>query len=218
MTPGSRDRVSARGISWALASALVGASSGVVRAEPPAADLLDCTTLPKNADEATLARRFGRAALTTVDLVGAEGQTDRGTAVNAGDPARRLNVFWSDPTHRRGPATVVIRDHSRWRVRLPGGATLGLGAGLHEVELANGRPFAVSGFYWDYGGYATDWKGGDLSALPGGCTLSVRFDPDPKVSGPTADRASGEKTFSSTSPVLKAVVPRVSVLSLDWPD
>ena len=104
------------------------------------------------------------------------------------------------------------------RLRLSGGTTLGLGAGLGEVEAVNGRPFAVSGFYWDYGGYATDWKGGTLAALPGGCTLSVRFNPDPKAAGAAADRVSGEKTFSSSSPALKAVTPIVSVLSIDWPE
>ena len=205
-------------IALTFAVALSCGSSGGACAETSAPDLLDCTTIPKSADEAALVKRFGRAAVRSVELTGAEGQTDRGTALNAGDPARRLDVFWSDSAHRRRPASLLIRDGSRWRLRLSGGTTLGLGAGLGEVEAVNGRPFAVSGFYWDYGGYATDWKGGTLAALPGGCTLSVRFNPDPKAAGAATDRVSGEKTFSSSSPALKAVTPTVSVLSIDWPE
>ncbi|MGI4765104.1 MAG: hypothetical protein ACRYGP_08580, partial [Janthinobacterium lividum] len=115
MTAGSRDRVSGLGRARSavlIAAALSGASSGVARAESPGPDVLDCTTIPRGGDESTLVRRFGRAAVRTVELDGAEGQKDRGTALNPGDPARRLNVFWSDSTHRRHPASVVIRDRS----------------------------------------------------------------------------------------------------------
>lgn len=190
------------------------ATGGPSAAAPP--DVIDCAAIPKDADEVALVKRFGRAAVKTVDLDGAEGQTDRGTAVNAADPARRLDVFWTDTTRRRRPASVAIRNRSGWRVRLANGATLGLGASLAEVEAANGRPFAVSGFFWDYGGYAKDWRGGALPNLPGGCTLTVRFDPDPKAPPKAAERASGEKDFPSTSPALRAVKPRVSALTLDW--
>ncbi len=210
-TRGRRDRVAV-----ALAFAPLLAAGAVAAAGPVPADVIDCATIPRDADEAALVERFGRAAVRSVDLNGAEGQTEHGTAVNAADPARRLNVFWSDAAHRRRPASVVIRDRSRWRVRLAGGSTLGLGAGLAEVEAANARPFAVSGFFWDYGGYAKDWHGGALPRLPGGCTLTVRFDPDPKAPAKVSDRVSGEKDFPSTSPALRGVKPTVSVLTLDW--
>ena len=48
------------------------------------------------------------------------------------------------------------------------------GDGIEAVEKANGGPFAVSGFEWDYGGFVTDWKGGKLKEA-GGCATTVRF-------------------------------------------
>lgn len=131
----------------AAAALSLALASGPALADPASPDLIDCATIPKDADEAALARRFGRAAVKSVVLDAAEGETERGTAIFSATPARRLDVLWSDVARRRRPASVVIRDGSRWRVRLANGATLGLGAGLKEVEAANGRPFAVSGFF-----------------------------------------------------------------------
>lgn len=212
----ARGRIDRLAASLPLSAAVAAGAAAAAPVEPAPPDVMDCAMISRTADEAALVGRFGRAAVKSADLDGAEGQSERGTVVNPADPARRLMIFWSDVAHRRRPASVVIRDRSRWRVRLLDGSTLGLGAGLQEVEGANGRPFAVSGFFWDYGGYAKGWHGGALSRLPGGCNLTVRFDPDPKAPTRTTDLVSGEKDFPSTSPLLRAVKPVVSVISLDW--
>src|SRR5690349_873348 len=40
------------------------------------------------------------------------------------------------------------------------------GMSVDEIEALNGAPFVLSGFWWDYGGYA-DFSSGQLANLPG---------------------------------------------------
>lgn len=204
--------------------ARLAATLALLHALPAAAQapaVLDCTgPFAKTADEGALVKQFGRANVTAADLDGAEGTTERGTVLFAKDPARRIEIFWHDTAKRRRPASIVVRGNSGWSVRAPGnpGPTVALRTSLESVETANERPFALNGFAWDMGGYSAGWKGGKLANIEGGCTLSVRFDPDPKVKGRPLDRVSGEKQFGSSDPAIKAVRPAVSQLSLDWPE
>ena len=74
----------------------------------------------------------------------------------------------------------------------------------------------MSGFGWDMGGYATDWRGGALNSYPGGCTVSIRFEPDPKAPAAALNKVSGDNTIASSDPAFKAVKARVSVISIGW--
>jgi hypothetical protein len=110
-----------------------------------------------------------------------------------------------------------VQDRSRWIVRLPGpqARTIAVGTPLAAVEEANERPFALFGFEWDMGGYAAGWKGGRLEILDGGCSLSLRFNPDPKASAAAA-KVSGDRQFASSAAAMKAARPTVSKISLGW--
>lgn len=178
---------------------------------------LDCATFPKSTDEAALVKRFGRENVTNGALPGAEGSTERGTVIFAKDPKRRLEIYWFDSGKKRGLASVAIRKSSTWTVRT-GDAAIGLHSSVEEIERANGRPFQINGFGWDYGGFVSGWKGGRLDKPAGGCTISARFDPDPKAKEKALDKVSGEKPHSSSDPDLRAVTPGLSSLSLDWPE
>jgi hypothetical protein len=59
---------------------------------------------------------------------------------------------------------------SRWNL-----SGITIGSSLAEVQKVNGKPFLVSGFDWDYGGFVADWKGGALSRMEGGCSVMMRF-------------------------------------------
>lgn len=173
----------ARPVWLAPLTAALALGAGPAAAQAPEPLVLDCATFPRTTDETALVKRFGRENVAAATLDGAEGETVRGTAIYPKDPARRLEVSWSDPKRRRGLGSLIVRDRSAWVVRTPGAArpTLGLRADLDGVETANERPFAVNGFGWDMGGYASGWKGGKLDHMPGGCFLTARFDPDPKA-------------------------------------
>src|SRR5207237_8700064 len=93
------------------------------------------------------------------------------------DPKRRLEVWWQNEAARSGIYLIVINGQSTWTA--PKGLRLGLG--LAAIEKLNGRPFKLKGFDAD-GGTVTDWQGGGLASLPGGCKVGVRLAPDPKAS------------------------------------
>ena len=184
--------------------------------------LLACTgPFAKNADEAALVKAFGRANVVTTDLDGPEGQTEKGWVVFPKDPKRRLEIFWWGEGRKRRPASVRVPDGSGWALKAHPSAieTLKRGSTLVEVEAANGGPFALSGFGWDYGGLSNDWKGGKLDKIEGGCSLSVRFEPDPKAKDAALKRVSGDgKALRSDGAAVKAVRPTVSAISLGWPE
>ena len=194
----------------------------VAFAQAPAAapQVLDCADFSKATDEAALAKRFGRENVVAAKLDGAEGETVQGTAIFPKDPARRLEIYWQDEAKRRGLASITLRDKSEWMVRTPGKArsAIGLKTTLDEMEEANERPFLINGFGWDYGGYGAGWKSGKLENMPGGCSISVRFNPDPKAKGKSLDKVSGEKQLGSSDPSLRAVKPQLSSIALGWPE
>ncbi|WP_407529295.1 hypothetical protein [Methylobacterium oryzisoli] len=205
-----------------VAVALVIAAGQPALAQAPAQPslILDCAAFPKSMDEAALVKRFGRENVVSAVLDGAEGSTERGTVLYPKDPARRLEVYWHDADKRRRPSSFAVKGRSEWLVRGPGTArpTIGLRASVAEVEEANERPFTLTGFGWDMGGYASGWKGGRLDAMPGGCFVTVRFNPDPKARDRDVAKVSGDKQFGSAAPGIRAVKPVVSVLTLDWPE
>lgn len=196
--------------------------SGAAMAQQPApqSQILDCTEFSRKTDEAALVKRFGRENVVNAKLDGAEGETTPGTLVYPKDPSRRLEVTWWDTARRRGLSGITVRGKSEWGVRTPGKArdTVGLRTSLAELEEANERPFQISGFGWDYGGYATGWKGGRLDHMAGGCSLSVRFDPDAKASEKALAKVSGDTDVGSSEPALRAVKPSISSVAIGWPE
>lgn len=143
------------------------------------------------------------------DVAGAEGETHKAIVVYPSDKRRRLEVsFWDEAMTRPSGVGLGVRAKA-WSV-----AGLNLGASLAAVEKANGKPFVVSGFDWDYGGYVVDFDGGALSKL--GCRLSLRFSPRPNTSAPAA--LEGERKIRSNNPKLVKLAPQVTTIALGWPD
>jgi len=179
---------------------------------PPRGGSLDCGTLvAKGESGASLRKRYGRDAKVE-DLPGAEGETSPGIVLYPGDPTRRVVVRFADepdPKKLSRAATVEIADTERslWRI-----AGLTVGSGLAEVTKANGGPFMISGFEWDYGGFVTDWRSGALAAArPGGCSIVVRFSPGPN----SPAGLSGDKKIPSSNAALVRSRPKVTAISLN---
>jgi hypothetical protein len=78
---------------------------------------------------------------------------------------------------------------------------------LGEVEIANGGPFTLYGFAWDYGGTVSDWQGGALGT--GDCLVNVRFRSTTNVTA-----GMGDSGFSSDDPDILANEPVVSELAI----
>ena len=177
--------------------------------------MLTCTSpIPADASAQSLVAAFAKANVRSEMLGGAEGETERGTVLFPNDPQKRLEIRWKDTKHQRRPATISISNKSQWKVSIPHltPLLLGIGASLSEVEEANGKPFKVAGFAWDYGGYPA-FTGGRLDVKKG-CGVVFRFNPDSHAKEVDVDKVSGESNFSSRSPELRKVRPYVSVIGL----
>jgi hypothetical protein len=127
------------------------------------------------------------------------------------DPKRRLEVWWKNEQSRSGLYLVVINGQSTWSV--PKGVKLGLG--LTAIEKLNGKPFKLKGFDKD-GGNSTDWDGGTLGSLPGGCKVGVKFAPDAKVPPPARDEVMVEREFDSSDPAMRAARPSIVEIILGY--
>lgn len=179
--------------------------------------VLDCTgPFARNADERTLARVFGAANVERADVPVGEGNTEPGTVIFAKDPAKRIDILWHEAYAR--PNVIIIRNGSTWPVAVTGlDKPVVNGTTLAEIEVMNGRPFTLTGFGWDLGGYTNSWDGGRLDKPLGGCNLSVRFDPASDAPGDALDKVNGDVEFSSTDPAMRQTRPVVIEIELGWP-
>ncbi len=150
------------------------------------------------------------------DIYVGEGTSEPGTLVFPNDPKRRIEIIWHDTKTHRRPSVIRIGEGSTWRVPGPGGKPIGIGMPMAEIETLNGRPFRLSGFDWDYGGTAVDWRGGALARLPAGCLFGARFERDPDASEKAGNDAAGDRSFSSSSSAMRAVKPTLSEVILSW--
>jgi hypothetical protein len=194
----------------------------LVAATPPLAwaqvpSVLDCTgPFARNADERTLARFFGAENVERANIPVGEGNTEPGTAIFAKDPEKRIDILWYDAYAR--PNVVIIRNGSTWPVAVAGlDKPVANGATLAEVETMNGKPFTLTGFGWDLGGYSNSWDGGRLDKPVGGCNLSLRFDPPKDAPGDALDKVNGDVEFLSTDSAMRQVKPVVVEIELGWP-
>lgn len=181
-------------------------------AAPAFAEDIGCAPpFDRGATHASLAKAFGKANVATETIGGAEGETLRATVIYPKESTRRIEVVWFDEKGRRQPSAFRVRDGFKGTI-----AGIALGTSLAAVEKRNGRPITLYGFDWDYGGYASDYGGGALSKLPGGCVLSLRFEPGPGVSDAARAKAAGDGSFSSASAAMKGAKPVVVEMSLGW--
>lgn len=144
---------------------------------------------------AELERAYGKTNVKHEDIPGAEGETIPGARLFA-DTDRELEVIWDPENEKKKVVFDVHVIGTAWKFEN------GLKAGmtLEEVEKINGKPFKVSGFAWDYGGYA-NFEGGKLAGK-----VSLRFNPSTED---IPDYLQGDKELSSADKKLRAVKPLV---------
>lgn len=156
-----------------------------------------------------------------------EGESEPGTAIFPDDPTKRMVILWNDLDKKARPLAVRIDGAgSQWKTA----EGLAVGTTLKKVEELNGKPFRLYGFEWDFGGQLVDSNGGNLKDLPHedpeggfrGGALLLTFQPDPAVSGKLpADQyaqVSGDSTFESSNPVMQAIDPKISAITVNFPD
>ena len=200
----------------ALASALA-ITISVAPAAPQATDgknVLQCEgAFARDSNHARLVQAFGRGSVAYMEVDGAEGAKVKASVVYPDESRRRVEVLWHDEAGRSRPATIRAGFKSQWRT-LRG---LRIGSELADVEKINGKPFKMLGFDWDYGGRVSDWMGGTLAAVPGGCDFRLAFEPWADAPDAARDKVSGDKAFLSTDPNMRASKPTVSEIIISYP-
>jgi hypothetical protein len=152
-----------------------------------------------------LATAFGSQNVTWDDVDGPGGSKLKASVLFPKDPKRRLEVLWTRPDARTDLQLVAINHQSTWTA--PKGLRLGMT--LAAVEKLNGKPFELSGFAKDTGGSVQSWDGGALAELPGGCKVSLRFEPDPKAAPDVRNDVAVDKQFASSDTAMKKAAPKV---------
>jgi hypothetical protein len=128
------------------------------------------------------------------------------------DPKRRLEVWWSDVDKRKDIYLIAINGYSTWTG--PGGLRLGLS--LSDVEKLNRKPFKLRGFDKDRAAAVTDWDGGALTAVPGGCKAGVTLRAEAKTPAEVLATLSADREFASADGVLRAARPAVTEILIGY--
>lgn len=149
-------------------------------------------------------------AFTQVD--GADGTKVMATVLFPTDPKQRLEVWWANEKTRADTYLIVINGKSAWTA--PHGVKLGLA--LAALEKINHKPFKLKGFDKDEGSEVSDWNGGALAKLPGGCKVGVRLRADSKVAAKVREAAAGNKEFASSDATIRAVKPVIAEIILGY--
>ena len=140
------------------------------------------------------------------------GNTTMASVLFAKDPKRRLEVWWNKPDSRSDIHLIVINGQSTWTA--PGNLRLGLT--LAEVEKLNHKPFKLLGFNKDNIAVGSDWNGGAMATLPGGCKLGVSFRADAKATADALSAFPADKEFASDDAAIRAVNPKISEILVGY--
>lgn len=193
--------------------ALACAASLAQAQDAPQPDKLACDgPFGKDSSHARLIAAFGPKNVSFENVDGAEGSKEKASVLFAEEPTRRVEIVWHDEARRARPAWIRIRTPSQWVGPL--GITGGLTA--TQVEKINGKAYSINGFGWDGGGFAGRFDG-KLAALPGGCRLTLRF--EPTIANPLPARYApiiGDRKVLSSNALMRRSKPMLNEWSVGY--
>src|SRR6516164_6545381 len=153
-------------ISAALASALLLLADPLWAQQRVPTTVVVCSgTFAKDSSHFKVAMFFDSKNITFTDVEAGEGTKVPASVLFPNAPMRRLEVWWSNIPARKDIYLIVIGGQSTWVAQ--GG--LRLGQTLEQVEKLNHKPFKLKGFDKDSIASGSDWDGGALATVAGGC-------------------------------------------------
>jgi hypothetical protein len=166
----------------------------------------------KDSSHLKLAMIFDSKNVTFTDVDASNGTKVPASVLFPNDPKRRLEVWWSNATARSGTYLIVINGKSTWTA--PGGLRLGLT--VAQLEKLNKKAFKLKGFDKDGVATISDWDGGELANLPGGCKSGLSMRADPKAPADAVSALTPDKEYNSQDPEVLAVKPTVSEVLIGY--
>lgn len=188
-------------------------AAAVTQTGSASARRLTCSDFPPGITRDEFVRRFGAAAVEDGLLPIGEGMSEPGSTVFTGTPDH-LDVFWNARDAGRELRSIVVRGAgSTWK--WTGG--IGIGTDLRAIEAANGGPFRLMGFAWDYQGTTMSWSKGKLEGTDTGrCRVRLRLKPAADAQSSSAYRqVTGAREYSSAHPAMQELNPRVYEMWLE---
>lgn len=179
---------------------------------PPAPVLACGGSFSRTTSHVRLAAEFGEKNVVFKQIEGSGTGKEKVTVLFENEPVKQVVIHWRDATARSGISSIAISAPSIWVG--PGGIRNGLP--LKEVEKLNGGTFSINGFETNDGGFASGLKG-QLASPPGGCSLSVRFEPG--IANPLPKKFAaivGNKKVSSGDRLMRRAKPMVSEWSISY--
>jgi hypothetical protein len=165
----------------------------------------------KDSSHLKLATMYKPQNVVFTEVDGPDGTKLMASVLFPKEPKRRLEVLWQNEAARMGTALIVINGQSTWTA--PKGLKLGLQ--VAAIEKLNNKPFKLRGFDKD-GSSVTDWQGGALEQLPGGCKVGIRLMPDAKTPPEARSEASGSKEFVSSDAKVRAIRATIAEIILGY--
>jgi hypothetical protein len=200
-------------ISAALAPALALMAGPLWAQQRAPTTVVACSgTFAKDSSHLKLAMIFDSKNVTFTDVEASDGSKVPASVLFPNDPKRRLEVWWSNITARKDIYLIVIGGQSTWAA--PGG--LRLSQTLEQVEKLNHKPFKLKGFDKDGIATGSDWDGGALATVAGGCKPGVSLRADAKASAEKIGELSADKEYSSSDPAIRATKPAVSEILIGY--
>jgi len=159
----------------------------------------------------SLATAFGskNVTYTEIEVAGSKVGT---TIMFPKDPQRRLEVWWSNLTNRSGTYLILINGQSTWTA--PGGMRLSMT--MAQLEKLNGKPFKLKGFDKDNVATVSDWDGGKLATISGGCKSGLSLRADPKAAADEVSALPADHEYNSDDAKMRAVKPTVSEILIGY--
>jgi len=188
-------------------------SRAAKRATAEPARAVSCNgAFAKDSNHLKLATAYKTQNVVFTEVNAGEGKKLMASVLFPTDPKRRLEVWWQNEAARAGTYLIVINDKSTWAA--PKGVRLG--QQLAALERANGKPFKLRGFDKDSLGLVSDWEGGALASLTGGCKLGVSLRPDAKAPQGARDQVPSSTEFASNDANIKALKPTVAEIIIGY--
>jgi hypothetical protein len=165
----------------------------------------------RDSSHSKLATAFQSRNVAFAQVDGPTGAKIMATVLFAKDPKRRLEVWWANQASRTDTHLVVINGASTWSA--PGQLRLGLT--LSQLEQINGKPFKLTGFDKNNVATLTDWNGGNLSLVPGGCKVGISLRPR-TVSPAALGALPASREFTSSDSAMQTMNPEVSEILIAY--
>jgi hypothetical protein len=182
-------------------------------AQPPAqpARAVACGgAFAKDSSHLKLATLYKPENVVFTEVDASEGKKLMASVLFPKDPKRRLEVWWENEASRTGTYLIVINGQSAWSA--PKGLKLGLA--LAALERLNGKPFKVGAFKGNEAS-VSDWQGGALESLTGGCKMGVSLRADAKAASQAIEEA-GAGELASNDATLKGIKPVVAEIIVGY--